>query len=434
MIRTVADFLSQLKEAEVKRLDEVDIQHGPTIGDMYEGLSADLLRRAVPEALGLRIVQGFVTDGQGNRSGQIDCMLVRGEGEALPYTDAFVWPIQDIIAVFEIKKTLYHGDLVDAFSKVRAVKDLDRTYKASLKGASGAFDISSARRAFAETTRLGAPAYDNLDSLSLNHQLIFHTLVSEQLSPVGVVIGYHGYATEKAFRDSLLTHLKEQLNTAGYGPGSFPQLMISGRFSLGKANGQPYSARMHGEWWPFYFSSRVNPILLLLEYVWTRLDLEFHIGGLWGEDLTLEKMNPFLLAQGVKEGDRTGWRQEWVELEEHELAASDELEPWNPEFLSMEEFVIIERLCAGHRVFFDDADLLRYLAEQRVDPDELKSRLLDTGLVAMAGNEMELITDRCQPAILPDGHFVAGEDNTGRMTRWIAQILGGERFDSKPLS
>src|SRR4029453_6774228 len=83
--------------------------------------------------------------------------------------------------------------------------------------------------------------------------------------------------TEKAFRDSLLTHLKSRLNTAGYGPGSFPQLMISGRFSLGKANGQPYSARMHSEWRPFYFSSRVNPVLLLLEYVLTRPRFEFHI-------------------------------------------------------------------------------------------------------------------------------------------------------------
>lgn len=423
MIRTVADFLSQLKEAEVERLDKVEIQHGPTIGDMYEGLSADLLRRAVPETLGLHIVEGFVTDGQGNRSGQIDCMLVRGKGEAIPYTDAFVWPVQDVIAVFEIKKTLYRDDIVDAFSKLRAVKDLDRTHKASLSGASGTVDIRSARRAFAETTRIVAPAYDSLDSLSLNHQLIFHTLVSEQLSPVGIVIGYHGYASEKALRDSLLTHLKEQLNTAGYGPGSFPQLMISGRFSLGKANGQPYSARMHGEWWPFYFSSRVNPILLLLEYVWTRLDLEFGIGGLWGEDLTLEKMNPFLLASGDEESNRTGWRQEWVDLEEHELAVSNELQPWNPEFLSTEEFVIMTRLCEGHRVLFDDPDLHRYLADEHVDLNELKERLLDTGLVAMAGNEIQLITDRCQPVVLPDGRFAAGEDNTGRMTRWIAQYV-----------
>lgn len=104
MIRTVADFLAQLMEAEVARLDQVHIEHGPTVGDMYEGLSADLLRRAVPKQLELQIVAGFITDGLGNRSGQVDCMLVRGSGEPIPYTNAFVWPVNDVIAVFEIKK------------------------------------------------------------------------------------------------------------------------------------------------------------------------------------------------------------------------------------------------------------------------------------------------------------------------------------------
>lgn len=423
MIRTVADFLHQLMEAEVARLDAVDIEHGPTIGDMYEGLSADLLRRAVPEQLGLQVVEGFITDGLGNRSGQIDCMLVRGTGEPIPYTNAFVWPVKDVIAVFEIKKTLYHDDLVDAFAKLRAVKDLDRAYKVSLRERVGTVDIRSAQRAFAETTRLVAPSYEKLSVLSLTHQLIFHTLVGEQLGPVGIVVGYHGYESEKAYRESLLRHLGEEINTRGYGPGSFPQLMISGRYSLGKANGQPYSARMHGEWWPFYFSSRVNPLLLLLEYVWTRLDLEFGIGGLWGEDLSLEKLSPFLLTQAGEDGGRIGWRHEWVDLDEVELAGSDGLEPWQPEFLSTEQFVVITRLCEGHRVFLDEDELLGYLDERGVDPEELKASLLGTGLVAMADDEMELITDRCRTAVLPDGRLIAGEDNTGRLTRWIARYL-----------
>jgi hypothetical protein len=350
-------------------------------------------------------------------------MLVRGSGEPIPYTNAFVWPVKDVIAVFEIKKTLYHDDLVDAFTKLRAVKDLDRAYKVSLRGQVGTVDIRSAQRAFAETTRLVAPSYEELSALSLTHQLIFHTLVSEQLGPVGIVVGYHGYASEKAFRESLLKHLGERLNTQGYGPGSFPQLMISGRYSLGKANGQPYSARVHGDWWPFYFSSRVNPLLLLLEYVWTRLDLEFGIGGLWGEDLSLEKLNPFLLTQAAEEGGRMGWRHEWVDLDEAELAGSEDLEPWQPEFLSTEQFVVITRLCEGHRFFLDDDELLGYLGERGVDAEELKASLLDTGLVAMAGDEMELITDRCRTAVLPDDRLIAGEDNTGRLTRWIARYL-----------
>jgi hypothetical protein len=423
MIRTVADFLQDLANAEVARLNVVDVDHGPTIGDMYEGLSAELLRRAVPEQLGLRIVEGFISDGLGGRSGQIDCMLVRGEGEEIPYTHAYVWPVKDLVAVFEIKKTLYREDLVDAFKKLRSVRDLDRAYKASLGAQTGFVNIQSARRSFAETTGVVAPPYGDLERLSLNHQLIFHTLVSEQLSPVGIVLGYHGYASERAFRESLVSHIDQQINTHGYGAGSFPQLMISGQYSLGKANGQPYSARMHGQWWPFYFSSRVSPILLLLEYVWTRLDAEYRIGGLWGQDLTLERHNPFLLAQGVEQDGQLGWRYEWVSLAENELASGEDFEPWEPEYLSAEQFAVISWLCEGRRVGMDDPDLLRYLEQAGLVGEEFKESLLDTSLVAMAGNEFELITERCLPAILPDVGYVAGEDNSGRMSRWLEQYL-----------
>lgn len=426
MIRTVADFLHQLKEAEVGRLDEVDLQHGPTIGDMYEGLSADLLKRAIPPQLGLQLVNGFVSDGLGSRSGQIDCMLVRGEGKPIPYTDAFEWPVKDVIAVLEIKKTLYHADLVDSFDKLRRVKDLDREYKISLRGEVGTVDVRSGQRAFAETTGLVAPPYDKLDSLPFSEQLILHTLVSESLAPVGIVLGYHGYASEKAFRDSLLSHLQGNLTTKGFGPGSFPQLMISGRYSLGKANGQPFSARMHEGWWPFYFSTRVSPVLMLLEYVWTRLDLEFGIGGLWGEDLSLERRNPFLLTQGAEQNGVTGWHLEWVDLSEDDLASAEEFEPWEPEELSHVEFVVITWLCNGNEVHLDDHEFLDFLAGEDVAPEDLKARLVQTGLVAMSGAEIELITTACMTAVLDDGRLVAGENNTGRFERWMAKHLATE--------
>ena len=423
MIATVADLLSQLKDAEAARLDAVEIEHGPTIGSMYEGLSADLLQRAIPPQLGLQIVNGFVTDGLGNRSAQIDCMLVRGVGEAIPYTSSHVWPVKDVIAVFEVKKTLYHDQLVDAFAKLRSVRDLDSAYKISLRGMQGVVDISSARRAFAETTRVLAPEYSDLESLPISLQLIFHALVGEQLAPVGIVLGYHGYATEEAFRKSLLDHLLPNVETPGYGPGSFPQLMISGRYSVGKANGQPYSARLRDDWWPFYFSSRVNPVLLLLEFIWTRLDLEFGIGGLWGEDLSVECVSPFLLAQGVEEQGRRGWRMEWAELDEATLASCPGPEPWQPQVLTNEEFVVITQLCGGRRVLIDDPELLSYVAERNINVDALVSRLLETGLVAASGKELELITDRCGTALLPDGRLIAGEDNTGRLTRWIEKYM-----------
>jgi len=177
VIRTLAELLLQVKERESERLDAVDIKHAPTIGTMYEGLSKELLAQVIPGELNLQVVSGFLIDGQGGMSGQIDCMLVEGEGERIPYTYDFNWHIKDLVAVFEIKKTLYAKDLADAFAHLRKAKDLEHNYNKTLLGDVTPVNIDSALRAFAETTRLIFPGWEHLDSLDLHHQYIFHTLL-----------------------------------------------------------------------------------------------------------------------------------------------------------------------------------------------------------------------------------------------------------------
>lgn len=91
MISTVGEFLDRLVQREREILGSIDIQHGPTIGDMYEGLSKEILERVIPEEFGLRIVSGFIEGASGSKSPEIDCMLVRGDGLEIPYTDKYVW-------------------------------------------------------------------------------------------------------------------------------------------------------------------------------------------------------------------------------------------------------------------------------------------------------------------------------------------------------
>lgn len=95
---------------------------------MYEGLSADILNNAIPTNLDLQVVTGFAVDGLGNQSGQIYCMLVRGAGERVPFTDSYRWPIHDVLAVFEVEKTLAYSDLKDAFVHLRGIYDLYRSW------------------------------------------------------------------------------------------------------------------------------------------------------------------------------------------------------------------------------------------------------------------------------------------------------------------
>ncbi|WCJ66290.1 hypothetical protein G6M15_25395 (plasmid) [Agrobacterium tumefaciens] len=122
MITSLAEFLDQLQEKEAAILAEQSVTHGPTIGDMYEGLTRELLERAIPQELNIRLVDGFVIGVDGKHSHQTDAMLVMGErGQRIPKTDQWIWPIEDVLAVFEVKKTLFGNQLVDSIEKMRVV-------------------------------------------------------------------------------------------------------------------------------------------------------------------------------------------------------------------------------------------------------------------------------------------------------------------------
>lgn len=435
MIKTVAEFLRKLMEQEAKRLDSYEIKHAPTIGDMYEGLSKDLLGRAIPHELNLQIVSGFITDGAGGLSGQIDCMLVRGSGEQIPYTDTYKWHVRDVIAVFEIKKSLYRSELVDAFKHLLEVRELEHSYMQAARDGGGEYDIRVAERAFAETTGIVAPPHEESKQLELTQFILYHTLLMEQICAVRVVIGYNGYKSEYSFRESLITHMTDSLaefpdGVQGFGPGSFPQLIISGDYSMCKANGQPFSAKLHEGEWPFYLSSAANPLELLLEFIWTRLNIQYEIGGMWGDDMTRPALHPFLLAWGAERDGRRGWYYRYIKTSEAKLAATNEPVKWTPAYLTATQFAVIAALCAGSDVSLEDSNLASSLEEEGMDAHQFASELARTGLVAIDGNWFELTTERCQAIILPTGEMIAGENNTGRVTRWFERYLEERKADT----
>jgi hypothetical protein len=356
MIRTVAELLSEIVGRALPELDQSEVKHGPTIGDMYEGLSVEVLRRAVPDGLGLQVVTGFATDGSGKLSAQLDCMLVRGDGKRIPYTDSYIWHVEDIVAVIEVKKSLHSTEMKDAWKKLSSVRELEIDYRktSAEEDPSRPVDIWPAQKAFAEATGRVAWPYEKVDELSAEDQAILFTLIQEQLSIIRIVLGLHGFKSERAFREAMADLIGQNVGVEGYGPGAFPQLTISGSYSLVKANGRPYSARLVNGAWPFVFSSPVNPLLLLLEFIWTRLDELFGIPELWGDDLHVEVGRTLFKATPSCEDGRKGWHIDVVNPSEDALDAVPLEMPWSPAFVTLEEFVVLQRLCNGHTVSFAD--------------------------------------------------------------------------------
>jgi hypothetical protein len=426
MISKVSDILNGFLDEEKRKLDQFALNHAPTIGSMYEGLTTELLNKAIPPQLGLGIESGVIFDDTGTMTGQIDCMLVKGSGLPIPYTGMFKWHIKDVIAVFEVKKNLYAAELKDSFSHLKEVLNSYSRYveKGPTKET---FNISSVLDIFAKITSIVPPKRKEIESLGFSLEMLYHTLVMEHLSPIRIVLGYHGYKSEAALRKCLIDFLSENGERArGFGVGSFPQLIISDRYSLIKLNGEPYSVPLQDDEWIFYASARSNPVLLILEFIWTRLSRLYKIGGLWGEDLELESFVPLLKGKAVQASDMAGWAYHYDVYDEDQLRNFETSYEWEPTFLNTKQFTIINRLCMGRKENIRDPELISYIEEGGESFDVFLKSLLDTQLVGLRGEDLELITEECQCAILPDGRFVAAENNTGRFTRWCEKNIFGK--------
>jgi hypothetical protein len=420
MIRTVADLLAELMEIGASEIDATGIVHRTTIGNMYEALSQRVLGLAMPEGADVRLVSGFATDGTDRLSGQIDCMLVRGAGRQLPFSRDVVWHVRDVIAVFEVKKTLTKPILADAFAHLADFAELERRYWQSTEGENQPVDPTPIARTFAQITRQ-MPNLADVDNMAIDHQMIFHALVCEYEGAVRVVLGHNGWATEDGFRGALSDILTTHVGETGYGVVSFPQLIVAGAHALIKANGQPYTVPLVGDgWWPFYLSSSINPLVFVLEFIWTRL--EILLGGQfpWGDDLEVDELHPFLAAKPGWTSEQIGWNYQFsATARPFTDGETDAI--WAPSVLTEEQFVVLQRLAAGQRIHFDDPVLLKFLGEQEVEAEGFWEALLATSLVARSadGEELVLITRDCVLAIDPVLGYVAAENGTGQLFRWL---------------
>lgn len=239
--------------------------------------------------------------------------------------------------------------------------------------------------------------------------------------PLYVVLGYSGFKSEKAFRDSMWAILEANVLKKGYGPGSFPALIIAGEFTLVKCLGMPWSGPIFDGWWHFFNSTQHSPVHLLLEVLWTRLGLWSATVPPWGDDLEIEVFNRFLSARPVEndDGDR-GWTMRYHTASEDVLdLAGATTEAWQPSELTEIQWIVLQMMqteqVGPHSAQFRD------LCDARgVEPNAEAQVFLATGLVAMRGDFFRVIADDLQTAILPDGRIVGAPNITGRLTRWIS--------------
>lgn len=424
MIRTAADLLAKFVERERTVLDAYELTHGPTIGSMYEGLTRSILDKAIPTDLGVQVVSGFAFFGQ-QLSGELDCMVVRGIGEQIPYTDKYKWHISNLIAVFEVKKTLSAEELADSYDHLRAVSALYSKYVESDEATGVQIDLTWPRRVFSQMTGQVAPQHKDAETLPYDLEMIYHTLVGEYLGPVRILVAHHGWKKEKTLRDHIAKLLQERLsNPRGMGAGSFPQLMIGGDYSLVKMNGLPYVGSLIDGMWPILASTSHNPLRLLLELVFTKLDSQYNTTLALDDSNEQEALSLCLRARAVAREDIQGWEYMYDELPNSDLKQRGSSYQWAPAEFTSAQFVIVNRLCMGHTISIESGDFIGFAGKEPGGVQAFISALLASRLVATDGQQLRLTTVNCTALITPDGKYVAGENNAGQMEVWLEHRLG----------
>jgi hypothetical protein len=422
MITTLAALLEALRTTEAEVLKKHDIKHGPTIGDMYEGLTREILSRAIPAELGLRVVEGFIEGLDGEKSNQGDVLLVRGDGRQIPYTDKFIWPIQNVLAIFEVKKTLYSDSLKDAFTKMWKVSELHKAFQVA--GGYDGKDVSFGHKNFAKLTGF-YPKLSQVDNLPDPLPLIHYSMLSEQLAPIRIILGYEGFVDEAGLRKGIIRFLLENGAGANRGFLSLPSLVICRQASVIKSNGMPYYCPLddYREWWHTMASNSENPTRLLLEAIWTKISAETGLSLPMDDSLNQEKFAPFLRQKFVEVANdgviQSGFACECFESDP--ASCSDEQPFWQPHDADLVEYVTLMRAGQSGFVTIDDPHFQQFAIDHGTTALEILTSLVRKRVLAWTDITQRIarpIENSFATVFTPDGKSIVS-DQAGLLGLWI---------------
>ena len=419
MITTVADLLEKIKGEEERLLEKYSIVKNPLmIGNMYEGLTKSLMSKTIFEDMDISVVSGKIRNSQGEFSKQIDCMIVEGRGERLPYSDDHIYDLNQVIAVIEVKKNLFGRDVDSAYQNLKSVADL--------KDGSLEVTLNLFRDAFESIAKTSLPYVADVKGLPIGKRMLYDYLLIDTALPVRIVFGYDGFKSEFSLRESFASYLERHVldckTKQGNGPWRMPNLIICGSFSIVKANGMPYNLkyRLPKGYCPLFASYAKTPFLLALELIWTRLAYKYRIqSDIFGEDLEMELLHPLISCKPTPRG----WILRYEEYGPESLGRVPEKMKWKPVVLNHVQFGIISQLCEETAMNINDEDFVKYINGQGWTIEEFTDGVVATGLVVVDTHGNLKLRTNVGLAIAPDLSFVAGDDTTGRFSRWLRRAM-----------
>ena len=409
MINTIKDLLESLRLQGINEISAfLDIKHGPTIGDMYEGLTKEMMDKAIFKNLDLKVCSGFIFNGENELSKQIDCMVVVGDGIKIPYSQDYKYCINQVIAVIEVKKDLFGKEMDSAYKNLLSVRNIIKP--------DHDMTIDIIEQAYENVTGAKLPERQKIDKLTEAEQYLYHAIVVESYMPIRITFGYGGFSTEKSLRDAFIEYMSKNLKVKGYGVTSIPSLIIANERTIIKTNGIPFAISSEnqkpGEWLVLGSANRA-PIFFLLYLIWTRLyylfpDLPEEIF-----DNTEIPINPLMKAKGGK----TGWEYTFIDVE---LEDSNE-ELRKPLEITLMSNALLKMIEKGYSITVDDKCMIEECKKNGEDYNKVIEDLLYKLIIYVDNNVVGILPETWMTVIY-NGNYFFGDNFNNRMIQWYNKL------------
>lgn len=199
---------------------------------------------------------------------EFDLIISTKKGLNIPYSDRqMIFDINDVIAVFQVKSKISFTMIDLAYKNLRSIYNLCDTTT-----------LSQEKQKFVQSNLSDFIPTGSLTELWRTNygQNFVRSLFLNENIPLRVVIGYSGFKFEKTLRRNYVKYInnRSKIGKVDFGPLNWPDLLISGEFSLAKLDGKPLYRPINNLkdcWWEFFGSTGANPFIVLFAQLRTRL-------------------------------------------------------------------------------------------------------------------------------------------------------------------
>lgn len=235
-----------------------------------------------------------------------------------------------------------------------------------------------------------------------------------------------GFKNEYTLREGFVKELEKVSNkggTKGYGPSSFPNIVICGKNCIVKNNGMPIGGKLNLDkefYWPLLITSNQKPFYYLLEIIWTRIAYRYDLdSSMFGDDYQIESFHSFLSCKEYNKNGIMGWDYYYDYLPKERLNNKLEEIEWKPEEINSHEEKIILFLISGEKISLLNKKLITSIEEGKFNFNEEITTLKMKNIIYEDKNEIMLISEEFVLSSYRDGITLIGDNSNGHMMNWI---------------